>query len=81
MKLESLKNGKFEKSILSKAAMIMLSGGKEVDTAGGGDTFNYHCTGPDGSSYDRTYTDNITGYTKEEARPDMWPGTDSTWYE
>lgn len=80
MKLESLKNGKFEKNILSKSAMMMLDGGKTVQTnANGTDSLNYHCSGPKGDLFDITATD-PAGESVTISSPTMFDGTDSTWY-
>lgn len=42
MILESLKNSKFSKNVLSKEALLMIDGGKKISTTShGGDTATY----------------------------------------
>jgi hypothetical protein len=84
MKLESLKNGKFEKNILSKSAMMMLDGGAIFGSnpqgdGTFGDTANYHCSGPNGELYDRTVTYQ-DGTVEYESSGDMFPGSDDSYY-
>lgn len=78
MKLESLKNGKFEKSTLSPSMMRIVNGGRTIKTVIGSDwdntdTVRYHCTG---GMYDKTYSDGTVKMSSS-----MWEGTDDSWYD
>src|SRR5690606_17183766 len=69
MKLESLKNEKFEKSTLSPSMMRIVKGGRTIITVIGSDfdftdTVTYHCTG---GMYDKTYSDGTV-----KMRSSMW---------
>jgi len=82
MKLESLKNEKFESNQISEASMRMLKGGGQYATniQPRGDTGYYECTG---GKYDRTltYYDDEGGISMvfeksdkifEESKPDWY---------
>lgn len=75
-----MKNGKFEKNVLSKSAMMMFDGGKIVLTGSDNDdTWDYHCSGPNGELYDITMTDS-DGDSVTQSSTTMYDGTDSSWY-
>jgi hypothetical protein len=60
--------------------MMMLDGGKIVLTGSDNDdTWDYHCSGPNGELYDITMTDR-DGDSVTQTSTTMYDGTDSSWY-
>lgn len=79
MKLESLKNGKLEKNVLSKESLAILKGGKSVSTKDGYDSWTYSCSGPKGELYDCSVSidGNLMEYKESTT---MFPGSSADWY-
>lgn len=81
MQLQKLKNGKFQKNVLSDTAMKMLDGGKTFPTGNNNsDSIVYSCCGEKGDLYDRTWNGS-NGQSLTETNLKMWEGTDASWYE
>ena len=76
MKLESLKNGKFSENVLSNSSLTMLNGGRIVPSAGGQDSYDYHCCG---NLYDCTETFNGS-HTVTYQQGTMFEGTNPNDY-
>lgn len=81
MILESLKNSKFSKNVLSKEALLMIDGGKTFNTeAHKGDTVTYsRCQFQNSSLYDKVIK-GTDGFFEDSVANGVHDGAKAEWY-